>query len=536
MATYEMLACYNTYPSIRPNVRRAVTAPEIAETTQATAAQPQYLPSVPVVSRVGKDHPLPQECTPLNECNSKATGFVRPPSASDTKAELRLSAATTGTKPVFQSDPPPDTMVTISRDAYPTFEHLCKFLETHSLFHTHANSNSVTVLCIKDLPPVEYHELYNLLAPRLEGFRIKIDFYNTTLIMRRPSQTHESGITGWNSTGNFLRSQMPMPPELRSHIHWQKGQIDVNLPPLTRGSLRIKCPDACLGPADEGIPTLVLETGYSQTLGEAHTVAKTWLWRLIEDQTEDLEDHAVQCVMVFKINQNLTKDWLPAFQEFFQKQDFNVNRDFAPDPASYLPTAALLSIALTIEIWRNETDTTTGALKREHSVRNRRTCTIPACISVHDITTEELFDTWIWEYLSEVPSMTNSFHTLRDDPPIPRSTPSTDHQNKYFTLYLDDLTSPTNIPQNHRGAIWINVPIKMWVWGYLLSQGVGVGFKGWKREAVGGLDAAWAKWDRGNKENHDSDIQVVNEERVLQDLGADNAQPRVQKRKLQTGL
>jgi len=104
-----------------------------------------------------------------------------------------------------------------------------------------------------------------------------------------------------------------------------------------------------------------------------------------------------------------------------------------------------------------------------------------------------------------------TFHTLRDYPPIPRSMVSLDQQNKYFTLYLDDLTSPKDIPQNRRGTIWVNVPMKVWVWGYLRSEGVG--FKGWKRE-VGEMKDVWAEWDRKN-ENHNPNMEVTNLGRVL---------------------
>ncbi|RPB20022.1 hypothetical protein L211DRAFT_895476 [Terfezia boudieri ATCC MYA-4762] len=548
MAAYGMIGC-NTSMRIRPQVCRAVTAPDTSpkavETHPRTSAQRKYIPSAPSNSGVDKNCPPPQARILLNEC---ATDYLHPRSASETtpealqpqvenvlKAELRLLAGTAGTQPVLQSDPVPGVMVTISRGAYPTLEELYKALGTHSIFHTHADPTAATVLCINDLAPCEFHKLYNHLAPHLESFRIKIDFNDTTLIMRCPSEAHESGVDGWNSVWSLLKSQMPMPPELQSHIHWKKGQPDVNLPPLSPGGHRMKCPDACLGRVGERIPTLVLETGYSQMQEEVHNAAKTWLSRLIRDGIDSLEDHAVQCVILFKINENLTKIWLPAFRESLQKQDFNVNKDNAPHPATFLSMAALGSTALTLEIWRNERDIITGGLKREHTVLNRPTCTIPVCISEHHITTEELFDTWIWEYLSEVRERTNDiFFTLPGKPPIPRSTVSTDKQNKYFTLYLDDLTSPKDIPQDLRGEVWLNVPVKMWVWGYLLSQGVG--FEGWKKEVVDGLGIAWAKWRSGNKENQEPNVGMENERRVLGDMGEDNGQPSVKRRKVEKGF
>ncbi|KAF8415970.1 hypothetical protein EV426DRAFT_711769 [Tirmania nivea] len=527
MASYGMMGCCDTYASVRPNVRRTVTAPsKREETPQSQQGEPKHLPTVPCTSRIDIGHPPPQRCTPLNEGDLKATGSLHPPAGSITRPsawytqlgnalepELRLLSSTARTIPFLQSDPTPGVMVTLNRNTYAALKELTKHLETHSLFHTHADPNAVTVVCINDLPAVEYHELYNLLAPLLEGFRIKIDFDDTTLIMRRPSQTHESGIKGWNSLGNLLQTQMRMTQQLRKRFDWQKGQPDVQLPPLSAGCLRIKCPDACLGRVDNNVPTLVLETGYSQTPGQVHIVAKTWLWRLIEDGIEALEDHAVQCVIVFKINEKLSKHWLPAFRQSFERHNFNLNQDQAPDLTSFVSKEALQSIALTVEIWRNEKHASTGELKRERTVRNRPTCTIPVCISAHNITTEQLFDTWIWEYLLDVRDGTHTtFQTLQDHTPIPRSTISAARQNTYFTLYLDDLTSPTDIPQNRRGAIWMNVPIKLWVWGFFLSEGVG--FKGWEREVVDELEDDWAQVDSGNKENRNPTMDIEDKRRV----------------------
>lgn len=86
-----------------------------------------------------------------------------------------------------------------------------------------------------------------------------------------------------------------MTPKLKKAIRWTKGQLDANLPPLFRGSVRINTPDASLGRAGQHIPTLVLETGYSQILRQVHDVAKTWLHKLINYEIEALEDHAIKC-------------------------------------------------------------------------------------------------------------------------------------------------------------------------------------------------------------------------------------------------
>ncbi|RPB18427.1 hypothetical protein L211DRAFT_874838 [Terfezia boudieri ATCC MYA-4762] len=545
MAAYAMMGACDVYPSARPTIRRAVTAPDnkpkTADTPQAKPAELKPLPARPFTSpRVAGDPSLPERPL-LNERDFTATGSLHPVVAAPSTChpqqgnalELKLQLST-GIKHALQSVPTPDAIATLSRRAYTALTDLAKDLETHSLFHTFVDPTAVSVLRVNDLSPSEYLELYNLLEPQLEGFRIKIDFHDTTLIMRRPSETHECGVRGWISVGYLLQTQMPMPPEVNECFDWRKGQVDVQLPPLSPGGLRIKCPDACLGTVDDSIPTLVLETGYSQTVGEIHTVAKTWLWRPIMDERVAREDHAVQCVIVFKINENLSKHWLPAFRQAFEKNNFNTNRDLAPDPASFLSKVALQSIALTVEIWRNEKDATTGELKRERTVRNRPTCTIPVCISTHSITTEQLFDTWIWEYLSDVRSRTQeAFHTLQDHTPIPRSTVCTAQQNKYFTLYLDDLTSPKDIPPNRRETVWINVPVTVWVWGYLISQRVG--FKGW-RSQVAHQSAYWAQLDSGNKENQNARMDMEDVGGVLVDLDVENDQTRVKRRKVQKGL
>jgi len=322
-----------------------------------------------------------------------------PPNAVQAPQAMQLQPGQLHTAPYttrIHNDEP--AMPTLQRDAFATLKDLCSHLETHSLLHTFVDPNAGTTLCIHGLPPFEYHELYNLLELLLESSRIKIDFQDTTLILRRPSYTYQFGAGGWHYLGNLLQTQMPMPPGLKRNIYWHRGQPDITLPPLSTGGLRIKCPDACLGSVDEDVPTLVLETGYSQTPGEMHTVARSWLHRLIHDETETLEEDAVECVILWKINGNLSKHWLPAFRESYERHDFN--RHLAPNQTSILSKVDLQSIAITVEVWRNEKHATTGALKREQNIRNRPTCTVPVCISTHNITTEQLFDTWIWEYLS----------------------------------------------------------------------------------------------------------------------------------------
>ncbi|KAF8416569.1 hypothetical protein EV426DRAFT_578657 [Tirmania nivea] len=543
MAAYAMMGCYDARPRVRPNTGRTVTVPNAspvaARTTQAAPAHPNHLPTVPFPSHIDNDQPQLQESTLVQNHGSSGDSLPplagpvttclawHPEDANSLGPDLCMSAGTTGRTAVPHLERiSPMTICTINRDTYTTINDLCLHLQTHGLFHTVTDTNSVAVLCINNLRPFEYDELSKLLAPLLESFRIHIDFQNATLIMRRPSQTHESGATGWSTLIDLVKAQMPMPAALKYDITWNKGQPDVTLPPLSTGGLRIKCPDACLGPVGEDIPTLVLETGYSQTPGELHIVAKAWLHRLIKDEMAPLEDHAVQCIILFKINENLSKKWLPAFRESLERQDFDLNRDLAPNASTFLSDAVLQTIALTVEIWRNESDASTGALKRERTVRNRPTSTIPVCISRHDITTSQLFDTWIWQYLSDFRNKSNStfqeLQKLQDQPQIPRSTISTDSQNKYITLYLDDLISPKDIEQDLRGTIWINLPIKLWVWGYLRSQRVGS--SGWKGQVAHDVKDIWAEWRSRIKEKRNAIRETENDRSVLGELEVENEQ------------
>ncbi|KAF8432893.1 hypothetical protein BGX38DRAFT_1333890, partial [Terfezia claveryi] len=361
MAAYTMMGACDMYPRVRPTIRRAVTAPNnkpnTLDTPQAKPGEQTHRPPRPFTLPRVEGNPSLQEHPLLNERDLMAAGSLHPvagcittPSACHPERgnaldlKLQLSA---DTKHALQSDPTPGTIVTISRLAYTALTDLAKHLKTHSLFHTHINPRAVSTLRIHDLSPSEYLELYNLLEPQLEGFRIKVDFHDTTLIMRRPSGTHESGVKGWMSVGFLLQTQMSMPPGVKECFDFKKGQPD------------------------------------------------TWLWRPIKDEIAALEDHAVQCVIIFKINENLSKHWLPAFQQAFRKNNFNTNRDLAPNPTSFLSKVALQSIVLTVEIWRNEKDAITGELKREHTVRKSPTCTIPTY---------------------------ETFHALQDHTPIPRST------------------------------------------------------------------------------------------------------------------
>ncbi|KAF8426080.1 hypothetical protein EV426DRAFT_573079 [Tirmania nivea] len=414
----------------------------------------------------------------------------------------------------------------LDRDAYPTLTELCSHLSTHPLFGT-KEGEIIRALGVTHLTALEYGELYLLLEPLLESFRIKIDFQDTTLILRRPTATNESGAIGWHSLTSFIDSWMDMPPALKRVLHLSKGQPDVTLPPLAPGveGLRVKCPDACLGCVDEYIPTLVLETGYSQTPESLHGTAKQWLWRMVAGNgVESVEEHAVQCVILFKINQKLASAWLPAFKDALGKsQNYQWDQLLAPPVSTFLSLAARHSAVLTVEIWRNEIDLATGGLKREPSVRNRSTCTVPICISTHTITALQLFETWIWEYLANVRDgqSNTSFEPLQNQPPVPRSAISSiaAHEKNYFTLYLDDLLSPKDIPFGKRGTIWVNVPVKIWVWGYL--RAVGVGYKGWtEKQSAGQLEAMWAQWENANKENMDV-VHLLHTRAVLAEVDID---------------
>ncbi|KAF8426079.1 hypothetical protein EV426DRAFT_573078 [Tirmania nivea] len=143
--------------------------------------------------------------------------------------------------------------------------------------------------------------------------------------------------------------------------------------------------------------------------------------------------------------------------------------------STFISQQALQSTAITVEIWRKETDPATGGVKGLPSARSSRpTCSIPVCISSYNIITGEIFNTLIWEYISQVDfNFHTRFHPLHEHAPIPRFvvSPATTPNMTYFTTYLDDLLSPVDIPPGQRATVWINIPVKIWIWGYFPLRG-----------------------------------------------------------------
>ena len=167
-----------------------------AETPCVAPAQPEYLPSAPSRLHRGKDVQQSQARTP---CQQEGTEYIDPvahPEATPLAACHPLRANIQESEQPIRSDPTPVATVTISKSESPagTLKQLCKRLETHSIFQTHVDPNVVPALRITNLTGSEYHLLYKHLAPQLEAFRMKIGFSDATLIMRRPTQEHESGI------------------------------------------------------------------------------------------------------------------------------------------------------------------------------------------------------------------------------------------------------------------------------------------------------------------------------------------------------
>ena len=347
-------------------------------------------------------------------------------------------------------------------------------------------------LCISNISVDEFELLYEDMSPELESLRIKIDFQNTHVILKRPTETHECGVIGWAQLTPLL-SQMDMPSFLRELITWSKGQADSALPPISSGGKRTKSPDCSLGPADQALPTLVLETGYSEPEGGLHNDATTWLVRLIRDGVTELEDHAVQCVVLLKVSKKLA-----AYCQKF--------RDARLAPGANEAEANITfpeGNAIVIEVWRNSRDPKTGGFIKARTPRGRKGQSIPVCISCHTITLKDLFEIWIPEFQEQIARKSSQrFETLQDLDPIPRSVVGSSPANgPYFTLYLDDLLPPADIPKEVRGTVWVNIPVKLWIWACLRSYGVGfIAARGFSENSRTTL---WEEWKSRNKENQD---------------------------------
>lgn len=419
---------------------------------------------------------------------------------------------------------------TLDRAGYSKLEDLCSFLKKHAIVNSKGAPGQV--LRILNLRLSDYEHVYKLLAPDLERFRIKIDFKDTSLILRRITPAHESGVAAWHSLTDLLRTELNAEPDLKSLIMYMKGQAYTTLPPLIFGGKRTKSPDASLGSEDHDHPTLVQETAYSESPNDLQQDAKDWLLRLVADGVAAMEEHATQCVILFKINPELNKTWIPAFQAAIAG-NFDWDPEFAPPCSTFLSSQALDTTALTVEIWRNEVDAASGGLKRHRSARGRPSLCTPVCISIDTISTTDLFNTWIWEYLaaSRVRRHT-SFHAIQDKPPIPRSTVPSDgasYSRGYVTLYLDDMLSPPEIRSEDRGTIWINIPVRMWVWAYLRSAKVGT--TSWRIPGPG-LNL---RGQNGGAEENKENLAVPKSEpgrRVLEEVEVNGKGPK--RRRLET--
>ena len=173
-------------------------------------------------------------------------------------------------------------------------------------------------------------------------------------------------------------------------------------------------------------------------------------------------------------------------------------------------------IAMSISIWRNEVDPKTGGLKIYPTPYNTRGTigkSITLCIYIHKITKSSLFDSYLYVYLKKLRdadlqtgritegAILASMSGIQTQPPIPRSIAATPSNLPYFTIYLDDLTYPGNIPVDKRNKVWMNIPIEVWVWGLFRSFGVGLENRNKGRNAQDPKHAVWLThstedWDK----------------------------------------
>ncbi|KAF8446713.1 hypothetical protein BGX38DRAFT_1143111 [Terfezia claveryi] len=114
---------------------------------------------------------------------------------------------------------------------------------------------------------------------------------------------------------------------------------------------------------------------------------------------------------------------------------------------------------------------------------------------------KDFVEIWIPEFQEQIAQQsTQKFESLQDLPPIPRSVVGSSPANgSYFTLYLDDLLAPADIPNEVRGSVWVYIPVKLWIWACLRSYGVGfIAARGFAKNCRATL---WQAWKSGNKEN-----------------------------------
>ena len=123
---------------------------------------------------------------------------------------------------------------------------------------------------------------------------------------------------------------------------------------------------------------------------------------------------------------------------------------------------------MTISVWRNKVDPTTGGLKIYPTPYNTRSTigkSIPSCISIHNFTKSSLFDSYLHIYLKKLRnadlqngSITEgailaSLSGIQTQAPIPSSIAAKPSDLPYFTIFLDDLTYPGHIPVDKRNKV-----------------------------------------------------------------------------------
>ncbi|KAF8432371.1 hypothetical protein BGX38DRAFT_1146414 [Terfezia claveryi] len=119
---------------------------------------------------------------------------------------------------------------------------------------------------------------------------------------------------------------------------------------------------------------------------------------------------------------------------------------------------------------------------------------------------KNLVEIWIPEFQEHITQESSQqFESLQDLHPVPRSTVGSSSANgSYFTLYLDDLLEPADIPTEVRGTIWVNIPVKLWIWACLRSYSVG--FIAACGVAKNSRATLWEAWKSRNKQKEDRDM------------------------------
>ncbi|KAF8423023.1 hypothetical protein EV426DRAFT_143159 [Tirmania nivea] len=310
-------------------------------------------------------------------------------------------------------------------------------------------SHALTQLTLRNLSVSAFNEIQLSLEPHLDRLHIRIDFDSDTggCIFKCPSAAHEAGLCAWQNLVALLQ-EIRMPLQLSQKVRWFAGAPDIPLRSLSGKQDSKKTPDLCLRYAGSSTPTIVIETGFSESCVLLRQDARRWLQGTYDPAT----DTGVQCVILFRIHK--------VMKQIFQN--------------GYINTAVIDSYknyrGIDIEIWRNQTiPGTCTPLLSGTTQGNAQKHTTPIMISAGGYSIEAIIEKEIpaWQEFIKT-SKETLLHTKghRDSAPIPRGVSQKESMD-YITIYLEDIVSPANVPAARWETKYANIPIQLFLRGYL---------------------------------------------------------------------